>query len=55
MKCRVHSVPAEQSSLAVCDNKAGLGPQQLTLMLEHEVKLDDEKFTVLTGCWEIKC
>ncbi len=41
MKCRVHSVPVEQFGLAVCDNKAGLGPQQLTLMLEHEVKLDD--------------
>jgi len=35
----------EQSSLAACDNKAGLGPQQLTLMLEHEVKLDDDTFS----------
>lgn len=41
MKCRAHSVPVEQSGLAVCDNKAGLGPQQLTLMLEHELKLAD--------------
>lgn len=41
MKCRFHSVPVEQSSLAVYDKKAGLGPQQLKLMLEHEVKLDD--------------
>lgn len=41
MKCKVHSVPVEQSSLAACDNKAGLGPQQLMLMLEHEAKLDD--------------
>lgn len=41
MKCRVHIVPVEQSCLAVCDNKAGLGPQLLTLMLEHEGKLDD--------------
>ena len=62
MKCRVHSVPVEQRGLAVCDNKAGLGPQQLTLMLEHDVKLDNskiyasrKKYTVLTGCWEMKC
>lgn len=41
MKCRAHSVPVEQSGLAVCDNKAGLGPQQLTLMLEHELQLAD--------------
>lgn len=29
------------TGLALCNNKVGLGPQQSTLMLEHEVKLDD--------------